>query len=133
MKLARNHVTFIRYDEGGFFNWHADHEKFVLNNRNKWLEMHLVYCLEAAEEGGNLLIRSPPLQGSVNSYEELNIPYQANGCVIFDKRMQHCSTPVIRGSKLIVTLVVLVSTREILSNDDYTPDLLLALEQPRGL
>ncbi len=64
---------------------------------------------------------------------KLDIPYQANGCGIFDKRMKHCSAPVIRGSKLIVTLDVLVSTREILSNDDYTPDLLLALEQPRGL
>ena len=132
VKLARDHITFIRYDEGDFFNWHVDHEKFVLNNREKWLEMHLVYCLEAAEEGGNLLIRSPPLQGSPNQFQELDIPYQTNGCVIFDKRMQHCSAPVIRGSKLIVTLDVLVSTREILSNDAYTPDLLFALDQPRG-
>ncbi len=52
--------------------------------------------------------------------------------MIFDKRMNHCPAPVLRGSKLIATLDVLVSTREILSNDDYTPDLLFALDQPHG-
>jgi hypothetical protein len=54
VKLARDYVTFIKYSAGEFFEWHRDHERYVINQRDRWIEAHLMYCLKAPQVGGNL-------------------------------------------------------------------------------
>ena len=102
VKLARNHVTFIRYDEGGFFDWHIDHEKYRINNGQKWLECHLLLCLDAPESGGELEIKTP----EVTSF--LMIENQA---IVFDKNMEHRGSMVTKGTKIIMTIDVMVSNQ----------------------
>lgn len=51
VKLARDRVTFIKYDKGGLFDWHIDHEKYSINDGRKWLECHLILGIIAPEDG----------------------------------------------------------------------------------
>ena len=103
-KLARDHVTFIKYDEGGFFDWHQDFEKYIVNDRLKWVEMHLIICLQGAEEGGELQTREGP-EGGILAH-----PLVTNGCIVFDKSIEHRGNIVTKGTKIIMTVDVLVST-----------------------
>lgn len=114
IKRARDHVTFIKYKEGGFFDWHQDYEKYIIDDRRKWIEMHLLFCLERAAEGGELTIK---INGAVQSHQYVN-----NGVMLFDKRMEHCAEEVLEGTKIIMTVDVLVSTT-LVQDSDGTIDL----------
>ncbi len=105
IQLARDHVTFIKYEKGGFFGWHQDFEKYILNGRKKWIECHLIYCIEAPEEGGQLEIKMTP------DNIPISFPLSNNSCIIFDKSLEHCACPVLEGRKIIMTADVLVSTK----------------------
>ena len=105
LKLARDHVTFIKYQEGGFFDWHQDFEKYIIDGRRKWIEMHLLICLQEPTKGGELLVQMQDDQGLIHMY-----PQTTNGCIIFDKNMMHRGDLVTEGSKTIMTVDVLVST-----------------------
>ena len=98
--LARDHVTIIKYPEGGHFDWHTDHEKFVVNKRQTWIEGHLIYCIEPPEEGGELEFRHWSFDSKVFRYEK-------NGVLLFNKQCMHRAKPVISGSKIIMTIDVL--------------------------
>ena len=111
IKLARDSVTFIKYTEGGHFDWHADHEKYIINERRRWLECHLIFCIEAPEEGGELLIEQDWPSSSVpKGVQESSISYEANMCCLFDKNLRHRAEPVRSGTKIIMTVDVLVGT-----------------------
>lgn len=98
VELARSYYTFIRYDEGGFFDWHEDNERFRINSGQRWLECHAILCLEPPSDGGELEIADRKIQ------------LERNTCVVFDKRLIHRGAPVNKGIKVIMTLDVLVST-----------------------
>lgn len=122
IKLARKRVTFIKYDEGGFFDWHNDHEKYVINGRSRHLEMHLLFCIAGTQEGGELLIKEikkPNISTSEASSSDSKDPVKitkikqactTNGCVLFDKHLEHAGGKVLKGNKLIMTVDVMVST-----------------------
>ena len=57
VSFARDYVTFIKYEEGGFFDWHKDFEKITVNDGKNIKEMHLLFCIEGPKEGGELLIK----------------------------------------------------------------------------
>lgn len=110
---TRRYVTFIRYDPGDFFDWHQDYTRYRgVYYRTK--ECHLLICLEAPDEGGELQIhdesdrRHPkdptvteekPLKASTYSYSE-------GEAILFDKTRYHRALPVTRGSKLILSVDV---------------------------
>lgn len=108
-KLARDHVTFIKYEPGGFFSWHQDYEKYTINKRQKWLEMHLLVCLQGAD-GGELQVR--PSEGA----EPVSYPHVTNGAIMFDKMMEHQGAVVTGGIKIIMTVDVLVSLQAVLDS-----------------
>lgn len=110
MKLARDHVTFIKYSEGGFFDWHRDHEQYIINQRRRWLECHLIYVISGPEKGGELQVRHD------NDTEE-TIDMVKNRCIVFDKFLEHQGSKVLSGTKVIMTVDVLVSTPYIVHND----------------
>uniref|UniRef100_A0A6C0J6R9 Prolyl 4-hydroxylase alpha subunit Fe(2+) 2OG dioxygenase domain-containing protein n=1 Tax=viral metagenome TaxID=1070528 RepID=A0A6C0J6R9_9ZZZZ len=117
LKLARDHVTFIKYEEGGFFDWHQDHEKYIINERRKWLEMHLLICLTAPTGGGELSVEFN--KDNIKQY-----PLKVNECIIFDKNMKHKGDIVTSGNKIIMTVDVLVSTTEVLDKTyDIDPEM----------
>lgn len=124
VKMARDYATFIKYEVGDFFDWHQDHEKYVIDERKRWVEMHFLYCIESAEEGGNLSIKTPD--------ELKSLTYKENGCIVFDKLMEHCAEPVVSGRKVIMTIDVLVSKKEVVENPDLTLELGEALKNPDG-
>ena len=125
VKLARDYVTFIKYSAGEFFEWHRDHERYVINQRDRWIEAHLIYCLKAPQVGGNLDIKS---NENIQS-----IAYQYNQCVVFDKLMEHRAAEVQEGEKLIMTVDVLISTKEIASDESLDFELAEAMKDPVGV
>jgi predicted 2-oxoglutarate/Fe(II)-dependent dioxygenase YbiX len=124
VKLARDHVTFIKYQKGGFFDWHKDHEKFKINNHDQWIEGHLIYCIQPAVSGGQLQIKR---DGEIETFD-----YKANQCVIFDKSMEHRAQEVTEGKKIIMTVDVLISTKEIQNDPNLDLQLVEALKNPVG-
>jgi hypothetical protein len=44
LELTRSHVTFLKYDAGGKFDWHHDFEKVIVEN-DSMQEMHLLLCV----------------------------------------------------------------------------------------
>ena len=126
VKLARDHVTFIKYSAGEFFDWHRDHEKYVINQRDRWIEAHLIYCLKAPQVGGNLEIKRD--HKNIES-----IAYKYNQCVVFDKLMEHRADEVQEGEKLIMTVDVLISTKEIASDESLDFELAEAVKDPVGV
>ena len=119
IQTARNHITFIKYDKGDFFDWHKDHEKFIINKRTKWLEMQFIYCIVGPEEGGELQIITTNSQNK-RTKKEFDEVSTENCAIIFDKVMEHSGTKVGKGTKIIVTLDLLVSTQDLLNTDQYT-------------
>lgn len=97
LKLSRDYVTFIKYEEGGFFKRHIDFEKFKINDS---IEMHLIFCINAPEEGGELVVGQ--------------VPYRMieNRAILFDKLVPHEALTVMRGEKLIMTIDVLVTPQK---------------------
>lgn len=126
VKLARDHVTFIKYSAGEFFDWHRDHEKYVINQRDRWIEAHLIYCLKAPQVGGNLDIKK-------DNENIQSIAYKYNQCVVFDKLMEHRAAVVQEGEKLIMTVDVLISTKEIASDESLDFELAEAMKDPVGI
>jgi predicted 2-oxoglutarate/Fe(II)-dependent dioxygenase YbiX len=107
--LARDYVTFIQYEEGGFFDWHRDFEKVVINGGNSNIkEMHLLFCIDAPEEGGELLVEPHSIEDA--KIMTLTEVVQQNHCVIFDKMMKHRANEVIKGRKTIMTMDVSVTS-----------------------
>lgn len=100
VKMARSTVTFIRYEKGGFFDWHMDHEKYTINSGQRWRECHALLCLDQPTEGGELEI------------DDKQIVLKENMCVLFDKSLLHRGAIVKDGVKVIMTLDVLVSTTD---------------------
>lgn len=100
MKMVNNYVTFIKYEEGGFFDWHNDFSKFTINKGTKFVECHFLFCIEEPEEGGDLLIRD-------KSYE-----YKKNSVIMFDKSQDHKADVVKKGTKIIMTVDVLTSSNK---------------------
>ncbi len=109
INIARNHLTFIRYDVGDFFDWHQDFEKYVINDRYKWVEMHMLFCLQAPIKGGELEIK-------LFNDDMQTIAMNVNRAIIFDKYLEHKGTTVIEGTKLILTVDILISQTEILNS-----------------
>ncbi len=107
IKLARKSVTFIKYEEGGFFDWHNDHEKYVINGRSTHLEMHLLFCIGGTQKGGELLIKKTKNADPTKIKQACT----TNGCVVFDKHLDHAGGKVVQGTKLIMTVDVMVSTK----------------------
>ena len=106
-RLARDYVTFIRYDKGDFFEWHTDFEKLRINHGdNCFKEMHFLYCIEGCQNGGQLLVKDP--NGDVLTIEDART---ANSAVVFDKLMKHKGAEVIDGTKIIMTIDLYVLTR----------------------
>jgi predicted 2-oxoglutarate/Fe(II)-dependent dioxygenase YbiX len=101
VKLARDHVTVIKYLKDGFFDWHQDFEKIIVNDRHKWIEMHLILCIQGAD-GGELLVRTGDTS---TTYEQ-----STGRCILFDKSLEHRGNEVRNGIKIIMTVDVLVST-----------------------
>ena len=126
VKLARDYVTFIKYSAGEFFEWHRDHERYVINQRDRWIEAHLIYCLKAPQVGGNLDIKR-------DNENIQSIAYQYNQCVVFDKLMEHRAAEVQEGEKLIMTVDVLISTKEIASDESLDFELAEAMKDPVGV
>lgn len=122
VKLARNQVTFIRYDEGGLFDWHIDHEKYRINDGRKWLECHLILGIIAPKDGGELKVRF-----SETDIKSLDIC--ENRCIVFDKSLEHRSVPVKEGTKLIMTVDVVVSNKDILTTSENSLELQYALNR----
>ena len=104
--LARDHVTFVRYTAGGMFDWHQDHEQYIVNKRQHWREGHLLYCLVAPDEGGELIIKK---RFWYSSGKEVSYPYKENGLMLFDKLNPHMAGKVEAGVKLILAVDVLYS------------------------
>lgn len=100
MKLSRDFVTFIKYEKDGFFKEHIDFEKYKLNDS---VEMHLIYCIEEPESGGDLKV----LQDE--KYVLIKEVRTKNSCVIFDKKLNHSAEKVTKGNKIIMTIDVLVN------------------------
>lgn len=107
-KLARDYVTFIRYDKGDFFDWHTDFEKLRVNHGdNGFKEMHFLYCIQAPVSGGQLLIKKgvevtePALSSDIIAVQEA---CTENSAVVFDKLMQHSGAEVKEGTKIIMTV-----------------------------
>lgn len=126
VKLARDYVTFIKYSAGEFFEWHRDHERYVINQRDRWIEAHLIYCLKAPQVGGNLDIKR-------DNENIQSITYQYNQCVVFVKLMEHRAAEVQEGEKLIMTVDVLISTKEIASDESLDFELAEAMKDPVGV
>lgn len=132
-KLARDYVTFIRYDEGDFFDWHVDFEKVRVNHgENGFKEMHFLFCVQGCLEGGELLIKEPKQKStpaapakSLDSEEAKEIKEAkevmdtwaieadvikvqeaktTNAAVVFDKLMEHKGARVTKGTKIIMTI-----------------------------
>lgn len=114
-KLARDHVTFIKYEPGGFFDWHQDFSKYTINKGDKWLEMHLLVCLQGAD-GGDLLVKDKDWLKGIESIEPSSYQHVTNGAILFDKMMEHRGDTVTGGIKIIMTVDVLVTTKTILDN-----------------
>lgn len=92
--LARDYVTIIQYDEGDFFDWHSDFRR-SLTYSDAWVEAHLLLCLEAPEEGGELEIEG-----------QSNYAYTERGAILFDKSQRHRALPVNKGRKIIISVDV---------------------------
>lgn len=104
-RLARNYVTFIRYDKGDFFEWHVDFEKVRVNHgENGFKEMHFLYCVQGCSEGGELLVKKPTETLSITEAKT------TNSAVVFDKLMEHKGAEVIEGTKIIMTIDLYVVT-----------------------
>lgn len=97
ISIARNHVTFIRYDEGDFFAWHKDYMRYDTMSRT--FEGHLLVCLEAPKSGGDLVI-----EDQTNRTQTYN--YTTGSAILFDKSLKHQALPVTAGSKLIMSIDV---------------------------
>jgi hypothetical protein len=106
IERSRDHVTFIKYETGGFFKEHVDFEKYRINNS---IEMHLIFCIEAPKSGGELKIKID------NVYEMIDNVRVENSCVVFNKKYPHSSEIVTDGEKIIMTVDVLVHVPQ-----DYT-------------
>lgn len=102
--LARDYVTFIKYDVGGFFDWHVDFEKVTINGGKYTKEMHLLFCLRAPEEGGELLLKKD------GETIIIPAPKTLNSVVIFDKLLEHRAEEVKVGQKIIMTVDVFANT-----------------------
>lgn len=103
--LARDYITFIKYNEGDFFEWHVDFEKIKINHGNDgFKEMHFIYCINGCEEGGQLLIKNK------HGIQEINEACLTNNAVVFDKLMEHKGAKVIKGVKIIMTVDLYVTT-----------------------
>ena len=171
IKLARNHVTFIKYEKNDFFDWHNDFEKIVLNKRNKWLEMQFIYCIVSPELGGELQILKDnekkktyyddelklmkwyeklqdiieiknndknifkwdkKLQRAIKiKYHDKIFKYDKNifkydqvcteNCaIVFDKVLKHRGQRIIKGTKIIIVLDLLISNKQLLTIENYT-------------
>lgn len=107
VKLARNYVTFIHYNNGGQFDWHTDHERVRINGGQRWLECHLLLCITAPQSGGELEVQ-------INS-NTTKFPMDTNRCIVFDKALMHRGCVVTGGTKQIMTVDVLVSTEAVQS------------------
>lgn len=104
ISLARDYVTFIKYDVGGFFDWHVDFEKVTINGGKYMKEMHLLFCIQAPNEGGELLLKKD------GETLVIQAPKTLNSAVIFDKLLEHRAEEVKAGQKIIMTVDVFVST-----------------------
>jgi hypothetical protein len=112
--LARDYVTFIKYEKGGFFDWHVDHEKVRINHgENGFKEMHFIYCVQGCLEGGQLLIKKRvsadgllPQQPEKEKIMEISVEEAriSNAGVVFDKSMEHKGAEVLEGTKIIMTI-----------------------------
>lgn len=101
LKIARNYITFIRYEEGGFFEWHIDFEQINIKGPSIYKEMHLLFCIEAPKQGGALSIKIEEDVKTIEMEEGL--------CIIFDKTLEHRGELVEVGTKIIMTVDVLVT------------------------
>ena len=126
-ELGRDYVIFIKYKPGGFFDWHVDHEKILLASPpTGFKEMHMIFCLEGASEGGTLSIqlsdssvesvseRSEKSEKTektekITAYSEVTAK---NSCLLFDKQLKHRADTVKSGTKMIMTVDVFVSLQD---------------------
>jgi hypothetical protein len=98
-RLARDYVTFIRYDKGDFFDWHTDFEKVRVNHgENGFKEMHFLYCVQGCESGGELLIKR---SSDIITAKEART---TNSAIVFDKLLEHKGSEVTEGTKIIMTV-----------------------------
>lgn len=111
IRLARDYVTFIRYDPGDFFDWHIDFEKIQINGgENGFKEMHFLYCVQGPTEGGRLLVKERGHKVGEAPIKEVDAACTTNEAVVFDKLMEHMGEKVTAGSKIIMTIDVFVTT-----------------------
>lgn len=121
VSLARRHVTFIRYDEGDFFSWHNDYTRH--SSMSRTFEGHLLVCLQAPTEGGELIIDDG--RGQTTSYT-----YKPCEAILFDKSMRHQALPVVKGCKLIISIDVEAVRR---STIGMSPEICKAQQQGRDV
>lgn len=103
VSLARNYITFIKYVEDDFFDWHQDFEKVVINGPLTFKEMHLLFCIEQPNKGGELLFRG-------ENISKIEYDMQENRCIVFDKTIEHSGAQVAQGTKIIMTIDVYISS-----------------------
>lgn len=109
IKFARDYVTFIKYTPGGFFDWHVDFEKVVVNGGASVKEMHLLFCLEgpsAGGSGGEFLVKTP----NTSEIQQFTEAKTTNQALIFDKLLEHRAETLNMGEKVIMTVDVFVNS-----------------------